>query len=207
MQVLPLLLSAVLTLFLVMDPLGNVPLFASHLKDVRERRKTWVVARESFIALAVLLICLFFGPLLMDLMHIGQESLHIAGGVLLLLIALGMIFPGGNPLTADDELPHSEPFIVPLAIPLIAGPSTMATVMLFSSQPKRFPLWVVFLALVAAWLLSSAILLLSTTFSRVLGQRGLVACERLMGMVLSVVSVQMLLDGIELFVKPFLGKR
>jgi multiple antibiotic resistance protein len=192
------LLSAILTLFLVMDPIGNIPFFASYLKDVKGGRKTWVVARESFIALLVLLFFLFFGPLVMQLLHIGEASLHIAGGVLLLLIALGMIFPGGNHLGVlgeDDN--QGEPFIVPLAIPLIAGPSTMATIMVFSSQPEKLWLWVG--ALVAAWVLSSAILIISSGFSRLLGPRGLRACERLMGMVLTVVAVQMFLDGVRLF--------
>jgi multiple antibiotic resistance protein len=191
-------LSAILTLFLVMDPIGNIPFFVSHLKDVKEGRKTWVVARESLIALLVLLFFLFFGPLLMQLMNISEAALYIAGGVLLLLIALGMIFPGTGQLSvvSDDER-QGEPFIVPLAIPLIAGPSTMATIMVFSSRPEPLRLWVG--ALAAAWVLSSAILLLSPGFSRLLGPRGLRACERLMGMVLTVVAVQMSLDGVRLF--------
>jgi multiple antibiotic resistance protein len=191
-------LSAILTLFLVMDPIGNIPFFVSHLKDVKRERQTWVVARESLIALVVLLFFLFFGPLLMQLLHVGQASLHIAGGVLLLLISLGMIFPGTSQLSVvgDDES-QGEPFIVPLAIPLIAGPSTMATIMIFASRPEPIGFWVGSLAV--AWILSSAILLLSPRFSRLLGPRGLRACERLMGMVLTVVAVQMFLDGVRLF--------
>jgi multiple antibiotic resistance protein len=191
-------LSAILTLFLVMDPIGNIPFFVSHLKDVKEGRKTWVVARESLIALLVLFFFLYFGPLLMQLLHVGQASLYIAGGVLLLLISLGMIFPGTSQLNVvgDDEK-QGEPFIVPLAIPLIAGPSTMATIMIFSSRPEPLRFWVG--ALAVAWILSSAILLLSPGVSRLLGRRGLRACERLMGMVLTVVAVQMFLDGVRLF--------
>ena len=194
------LLSAILTVLLVMDPIGNVPMFATYLKDVREGRKTWVVLRESLIALIVLLCFLFFGPRLMLLLNIGQPALHIAGGVLLMLIALGMIFPGGSHLSVvTDEESEGEPFIVPLAIPLIAGPSTMATIMILSSRQERLWQWVV--ALIVAWILSSAILLLSSTFSRMLGPRGLRACERLMGMVLTVVAVQMSLHGIGLFMQ------
>jgi multiple antibiotic resistance protein len=196
------LLSAILTLFLVMDPIGNISFFVSHLKDVREGRKTWVVVRESLIALLVLLFFLFFGPLLMQLLSVSEASLYLAGGVLLLLIALGMIFPGTTHLsvTTDDEN-HGEPFIVPLAIPLFAGPSTMATIMIFSSRPSspQEPGWIWVVALVAAWFLSLAILILSPGVSRLLGQRGMTACERLMGMVLTVVAVQMFLNGIRLF--------
>lgn len=197
------LLSVILTLFLVMDPLGNIPFFISYLKDVKEGRKTWVVVRESLIALVLLLCFLFFGPMLMTLLHVGQESLHISGGVLLLLISLGMIFPGVNPWgNGDHDDTHVEPFIVPLAVPLFAGPSTMAAIMIFSSQSKQWEqLWLLFAALVIAWFLSTAILVLSPTLSRLLGKRGLRASERLMGMVLTVVAVQMFLDGVRLFLE------
>jgi multiple antibiotic resistance protein len=192
-------LSAIVTLFLVMDPLGNVPVFLSYLKDVEERRRRRVLARESVIALVILLMFLFFGPALMGLLHVGRESLHISGGVLLFLISVGMIFPGaghfGVPVEHQSE---GEPFIVPLATPLLAGPSTMATIMIFSSrQPAQPWFWVG--ALVVAWVLATVVLMLSFRLSRLLGHRGLVACERLMGMVLTVVSVQMFLDGVRLF--------
>jgi multiple antibiotic resistance protein len=193
------LLSAILTLFLIMDPIGNVPLFLSYLKDVDERRRPKVVARESLIALAILVCFLLFGPILVRVLHIGVPSLHIAGGVLLFLIALGMIFPGIARISISSEDQRGgEPFIVPLATPFVAGPSTIATLMVFvSKEPQR--LWEWLTALVVAWVLTTTILMLSSSLSRLLGPRGLVACERLMGMILTVVSVQMLLDGIGLF--------
>jgi multiple antibiotic resistance protein len=193
-------LSAVVTLFLVMDPLGNVPVFLSYLKDVEEHRRTRVVARESMIALLILLAFLFFGPTLMELLHVGRESLHISGGVLLFLISVGMIFPGAGHFSVPiDHHNEGEPFIVPLPTPLVAGPSTMATIMIFSSrQPERLWLWAG--ALAAAWIVATLILMLSSGLSRLLGRRGLLACERLMGMVLTVVSVQMFLDGVRLFI-------
>jgi MarC family membrane protein len=194
------LFSAILTLFLVMDPLGNVPVFLSYLKNVEGPRRVRVVVRESLIALLILFGFLFFGSPLMGLLHIGRESLHIAGGVVLFMISVGMIFPVpwhfGVSLDLDEQ---GEPLIVPLATPLIAGPSTMATVMIFGSrQPERLWLWAA--ALVAAWVLSTAILMLSAALSRLLGPRGLQACERLMGMILTVVAVQMFLDGVRLFI-------
>ena len=193
------LLSAILTLFLVMDPVGNVPVFMSYLKDVKEGRRTWVVARESLFALLILLAFLFFGPRLMTLLNIGPAALYISGGVLLFLISVAMIFPGPGHLGIQTDGQTNgqidgEPFIVPLAVPFIAGPSTMATIMIFSSQREELWLWVE--ALLVAWVLAAGILLLSSGFSRLLGQRGLRACERLMGMVLTVVAVQMFLDGI-----------
>jgi MarC family membrane protein len=192
------LFSAILTLLLVMDPLGNVPLFLSHLRDVPEHRRTRVVARESLIALLILICFLLFGPALMALLHIDPASLHISGGVLLFLISVGMIFPGPGHVGVSVQQPtEGEPFIVPLATPFFAGPSTMATIMILSAQPERLWLWTC--ALVAAWALAAAILLLSSHLSRLLGPRGLLACERLMGMVLTVVAVQMFLDGVKLF--------
>jgi multiple antibiotic resistance protein len=193
------LLSAIVTLVLVMDPVGNVPVFLGYLKDVDARRRVWVVARESIIALLILLFFLFFGPALMGLLHIGPPALHISGGVLLFIISVGMIFPGTMHLGVAAEQPHGEePFIVPLATPFIAGPSTMATIMIFASGEPD-PLWAWAAALVAAWVVTAIILMLSARLSRLLGSRGLVACERLMGMILTVVAVQMFLDGVQAF--------
>jgi multiple antibiotic resistance protein len=193
------LASAVLTLFLVMDPIGNVPVFLGLLKDVDERRRTWIVARESVFALLILLFFLFFGPTLMKLLNICISALYISSGVLLFIISVGMIFPHIMHRTPSEE-PQSEcePFIVPLATPLLAGPSTMAPIMIFTSRPNSV-LWHWMLALGLAWIFSTVILLLSPRISRFLGPRGLVACERLMGMILTVIAVQMFLDGIRLF--------
>lgn len=189
------LVSAILTLFLVMDPIGNTPLFMGYLKDVKDERRGRIVARESVFALLILLAFLLLGPTLMSLLGVGRESLYISGGVLLFLIAVGMIFPGGAYLGIHaEDLTEGEPFIVPLAVPLIAGPSTMATIMIFASQPE--PLWVWLVALVVAWGLGATILMLAPGFSRLLGRRGLRACERLMGMVLTVLAVQMFIDGV-----------
>jgi multiple antibiotic resistance protein len=193
------LISAILTLFLVMDPIGNTPLFMVYLKDVSDKRRAWVVARESIFALLVLLAFLFFGPTLMLWLNVKEESLHIAGGVLLFLISVGMIFPGAMHLGSNNgDESEGEPFLVPLAVPLVAGPSTMATIMIFAAQP---PLWHWVVALVVAWALAASILMLAPGFSRMLGQRGLRASERLMGMVLTVLAVQMLLDGVSIFLK------
>jgi multiple antibiotic resistance protein len=190
------LVSAILTLFLVMDPIGNTPLFMVYLKDVKPERRGWVVARESAFALLILLLFLLFGPTLMSLLSITQQALYISGGVLLFLISVGMIFPNPRQIGVHEcDQTEGEPFLVPLAVPLVAGPSTMATIMIFASHPEEpLSLWVE--ALVIAWALTSAILMLAPGFSRILGPRGLRACERLMGMVLTVLAVQMLLNGI-----------
>lgn len=195
------LFSAALTLFLIMDPIGNLPVFVSYLRDVKESRRTWVVARECVIALAVLMAFLLFGPMLMELLQVSKASLYISGGVLLFLVSVGMIFPtpGHFGVPAENET-ENEPFIVPLAVPLVAGPSTMATIMVFSSsQQVQFGLLIA--ALVAAWCVTTMILMLSPSICRLLGPRGLRASERLMGMVLTVVAVQMFLDGVREFLR------
>lgn len=200
-------ISASATLFLMMDPIGNVPVFATLLKDVEPRRRSAVVIRENLIALATLLGFLILGPLVMGWLHIGEPALNIAGGAVLLMIALQMIFPsraGGmaGGLAVGGAVDEGEPFIVPLAIPLIAGPATMAVVMLMATrEPERRLEWV--LAILIAWVLGLCIHLLAGRLRPLLGPRGLLAAERLMGMILLVMAVQMGLSGCELFVHVF----
>jgi multiple antibiotic resistance protein len=193
------LFSAAVLLFLVMDPLGNVPVFLGVLKDVHESRQRRIILRELLIAFGVLCLFLFMGRHILDALGISEPSLSIAGGVILFLIALNMIFPRRQSAFAPASR-NQEPFIVPLAIPLIAGPSAMATVLLLASRnPSRMADW--FLALAAAWSASAVILFFSSFLRRVLGRRGLVAVERLMGMILTTVAVQMLMTGIEQFLE------
>lgn len=186
-------LSAALLLFLILDPLGNIPIFLSLLKPLAPARRRVVLARELLMALAVLLVFLFGGSYLLEAMHLRQESISIAGGIILFIIGLRMIFP--SPQGLMGELPEGEPFIVPMAIPLVAGPSGMAAVMLLaSSEPGRLGDWAI--ALLLAWLATSALLFAAFRLYRLLGMRALLAMERLMGMLLVAISVQMLLDGL-----------
>lgn len=194
---LTLFLSTVFTLTLVMDPLGNIPLFMSALKGVGEARRRKVIARELFIALGIMLFFLLFGKYIVSALSLDLTAMAVAGGIVLFLIAMQMIFPTHHSSFAEG--PEGEPFIVPLAIPLIAGPSTLTTVLLFSLQdPGRLPLW---LAVVGtAWLINAVILAgLSGRLSRLLWQRGLLAMEKLMGMILVTISVQMVMTGIKKF--------
>ncbi len=186
-------LSAALLLFLILDPLGNVPVFLGLLKPLPAHRRRIVVVRELLIALVVLLLFLWGGRYVLELMHLRQESVSIAGGIVLFLIGLKMIFPSPEGMFGD--LPDGEPFIVPMAIPMVAGPSGMAAVMLLGSQePGRMGDWT--LALGLAWLATAVILFSATYLYKVLGSRVLVAVERLMGMLLVALSVQMLMDGV-----------
>jgi multiple antibiotic resistance protein len=186
-------LSAVVTLFLVMDPLGNVPLFLSILKSVDPDRRRIVLVREIAIAYVVLIVFLFAGRPLMRFLNLEAEAVGIAGGIVLFLIALRMIFPSHGPVSAERL--EGEPFVVPLAIPLVAGPSTLATLLLLESAASS-GFGSLILAITIAWALSGAILLSSTFLYRVLGERGLIAMERLMGMLLVMVAVQMLINGV-----------
>ncbi len=189
-------LSAALLLFLILDPLGNIPVFLGLLKPLPAARRRVVLARELVIALVVLLAFLWGGKYVLEAMHLRQESVSIAGGIVLFLIGLKMIFPSADGMFGD--LPEGEPFIVPMAIPLVAGPSGMAAVMLLGSQdPGRMGDWT--LALVLAWLGTAVILFSATSLYKVLGTRVLVAVERLMGMLLVAISVQMLMDGVVAF--------
>ena len=191
-------LSAALLLFLILDPLGNIPVFLSVLKPLAPRRQRAVLVRELLIALGVLMGFLWGGKYALEMMHLRQESVQIAGGIVLFLIGIRMIFP--RPEGLMGELPGGEPFIVPLAIPLVAGPSGMAAVMLMgSNEPGR--LWDWSLALMIAWGATAVILFSATVLYKWMGRSALIAIERLMGMLLVAISVQMFLDGIGTYLK------
>jgi len=190
-------LSATLLLLTIMDPLGKVATFVSALRPVPQEKRLRVIARELVVALGILIAFLFLGQRLLGLLHLKQEALFISGGIVLFLIALKMIFPPSR-READEQ--QMEPFIVPLAIPMIAGPSVLATLLvLVSTQPELIWRW--FTALLCAWSITSAILLCAPAISRVLKEKGSMAVERLMGMLLVLVAVQMFLNGIEYYLK------
>ena len=185
-----------ITLLLIMDPLGNIPPFLSALKKVDDDRRRKVLVREILIAYVVLLAFLFAGKYVLRLLSLQEETISIAGGIVLFLIALRMVFPRED---ATRDALEGEPFIVPLAIPFIAGPSTLAALLLLQQSLDTLQL---FLALTLAWIATAVILLSSTVLYRLLRQRGLIAVERLMGMVLVMLAVQMFINGVARFMKP-----
>lgn len=190
--------SAVVILLLVVDPVGNIPLFVSLLRNVEPARRTRVIIRECAIAFAVLLAFVFFGRWILGLLGLSEPSLSIAGGVILFLIALRMIFRTSEGVFGDTV--DGEPFIVPLAIPSIAGPTAIATVVLLVSRaPQRLPEWIA--AVTVAMLITLAVLVFAERLSKLVGERGLMAFERLMGLILTAIAVEMLLRGIETFVR------
>ncbi|MBC7665698.1 MAG: MarC family protein [Caulobacter sp.] len=192
-------LSAFILLLLVLDPFGSLPVFISILGAVTPERRTLVAVREVLIAFAVLLLFMVSGQGFLNLMRLSERSLEVAGGVILIIIAIRMIFGGGEIYGADVS--KREPFIFPLAVPLLAGPSAMATVLLLASrQPEHLLTWIG--ALTAALAVSGVVLLAADRIRLALGPQMVAAIEKLMGLVLTAVAVEMILAGLKRY---FLG--
>jgi MarC family membrane protein len=190
------LISAFVLLFLVLDPLGNLPIVSSLLRQVDSTRRAKVVVRECFFAYLILLAFMFGGRQFLDVMHLSEISLSIAGGVILFMIAIRMVFKSEEGVFGESLA--SEPFLVPLAIPLIAGPSALATVMLMvSREPAKMGIWVA--AMTAAMLVSAGLLVMGERIEKLFGKRGMEAVERLMGLILTAIAVEMLLGGVKQF--------
>jgi MarC family membrane protein len=186
--------SALVLLLLVLDPFGSLPIFVSVLQGVDPSRRARVAVREALIAFVVLLGFMLGGRAFLDVMRLSERSLEVAGGVILIIIAMRMIFRGGAAVYASDE--KREPFIFPLAVPLLAGPSAMATVLLLASrQPERLLEWVG--ALTVALAVSGVVLLLADRIRRWVGDQVVTAMEKLMGLVLTAIAVEMILAGLK----------
>ena len=191
------MLSMALALFLLMDPIGNVPLFIALLKDIPPKRQRRIIIRELLIALLIIFFFWGLGQPVLKMLSIELPTILISGGIILFLIALKMIFPLKH--EEEPEGSDKEPFIVPLATPLVAGPAVLAAVMLYSGQ--REMLWVSCAAIIIAWAASTTILLSSSFLEKLLGKKGILACERLMGLILTLIAVQMFLEGVVRFFK------
>jgi multiple antibiotic resistance protein len=186
------------SLFLLMDSIGNIPFYISFLKGVEPKRQRVVIFREMVIALFIITLFNFIGDGLMRFLHIQNDTVQIAGGIILFILCLKMIFP--PPHDSNENLPQdSEPFIVPLAIPLIAGPAVLAAVMIYAKQENNS--FVMMGAITIAWAASLVILLGSSYLKKILGWRGILAMERLMGLILILISVQMFLSGLSAFMQ------
>jgi len=186
------MLSMALTLFLLMDSIGNVPIFIALLKKIPPARQKGIIFRELCIALFVILLFWLIGDPLLRVLKIGLPTILISGGIILFLIALKMIFPA--PKETNEISAEKEPFIVPLAIPLVAGPAVLAAVILYSGRKEK--MWICGSAIVLSWIATTIILVSSSFLKKVLGKKGLTACERLMGLILTLLAVQMFLEGI-----------
>lgn len=184
-------------LFLIMDPVGNVSTFLSMVKEIPRTKQRWIVVREMLIALAAMLLFNQIGEHIFSILNISEVAIYLSSGLILFIVAIKILFPTIDSPRAN--LPKGEPFIIPLAIPLIAGPSLLATIMLYAHQVPSYSMMVS--AIVFAWLAASFVLLIAPYLKRALGLNGLLACERLMGMILILLAIQRFAEGIQLFVK------
>lgn len=192
-------LSAFILLLLVLDPLGSLPIFIPVMRQVARERRVWVAVREVGIAFAVLFAFMFLGDVFLRVMRLSERSLEVAGGVILLMVAIRMIFGSGGGVYGTPE--GKEPMIFPLAVPLLAGPSAMATVLLLASrQPERMASWIG--ALACAMGVSLLVLMLCNQIRRWVGDSVVSATEKLMGLVLTAIAVEMILAGLKRY---FLG--
>ncbi len=186
-------ISMAFSLFLLMDPIGNIPFFISFLKDIPARRQFQIILRELIIALVVMIVFNYIGDILLTSLQVTQYSVLISGGIILFILSLKMIFPSKSDLEVSHT-PDKEPFIVPLAIPLVAGPAVLAAIILYSRQEGS-----TIFAIILAWFVSTLILLSSTFINKLLGKRGILAMERLMGLILTMIAIQMFLEGLSQF--------
>lgn len=196
------LLSVTLVLIFIMDPLGNVSSFMAMLKDQPPRRQSQIIMREMLFALALMLIFNFLGEYLQAVLDLSDVAVHLSTGIVLFLTALGVLFPG--PRSVRTTLPTDrEPFLVPLAIPLVSGPALCATIMLYAQQVEST--WIMLVAIAISWAVAVAILLMGRVWLRVLGRNGLIAAERLIAMVLVMLAIQRFAEGVRLFVSQSSG--
>jgi len=194
------ILSATILLILIMNPLGNIPFFLSVLKPIKPRRHAYIIIRETFFAYLLLVIFMLFGQVFLNSIQITEQALGISGGIILFIIAIHMIFPEEKRHTKRPS--ESEPFFVPLAIPMTAGPGALTTVMLFSTtQPDKKLIWIA--AITTASFVVGVILLAGHYLSKYLGEKGLIALERLSGMMLTAMAVQMFLSGINAYFRLY----
>jgi multiple antibiotic resistance protein len=191
-------LKVAVMLFMIIDPIGNIPIFNRVLRHVPEEKRSLVIVRELIVAYIILVVFLFAGEAILGALGLKQPALQVTSGIVLFLIGIDIVFPGTGKKTVDAE--KEDPFIVPLAMPLVAGPSALATLMIFASkQPEKIHIW--WAALTAAWALCFVILVSSKYMLRLIGQRGIRAVEKLIGMLLIMLSVQFFLDGIMAYIQ------
>ncbi len=192
-------LNVTLVLFFVMDPIGNIPLFLVVLDKIPLEKRKWIITREIFFAMLILILFLLIGDRILNYLNVSEFSLKISGSIILFLISIRMIFPPYQQgISIFGDLPEGEPFLFPLAMPSLAGPSAIITVIILSNQKKeQIPLWL--FAIIVSCMLSLAILLSSNIIARFTGKKGIFAMEKLMGMILTVISIDMFLKGLKLF--------
>jgi multiple antibiotic resistance protein len=187
------IISTAILLFFILDPFGNIPLLLSILKNIEVQHRRKVIIRETLIGLAILLVFLFFGKEFLHVFHLETHSISLAGAIIFFIISLKMIFPNPNS-ELFSSTPGEEPLIVPIAMPMIAGPAAIATILVLG-ETNPGNTWELFLALFLAWGFSSLVLIFSPSLYKILKTKGLKALEKLMGMLLLIMAVQMFIDS------------
>lgn len=193
------MMSLIILLTLIMDPLGNLPIFISILKNIKTKRSRIIILREMIFALLIMILFVFLGEKFLSILKLKKEILSISGGIILFIISLKMIFPEPTHKNKNNIL-EDEPFIVPLAIPLISGPSLLATLILLSNQYSK-NISIIFFPILISWGITTIILISSSFFLKILGKNGINALERLMGLILILLSTQMFLEGLQQWFK------
>ena len=180
------------TIFLLMDGVGNIPVFLSILRKYNSSEQRRIIIREMIIAFLILSLFFFCGKTILGLMNISVAAVQVSGGVILFIMALKMIYPSDENIRPEDD---TDPFIVPLAVPLMAGPSSIAMVMIIA-QHNSIGMWLSWLSIILACIATLLTLLIAPFLKRILGRRGMRAIERLMGMILTIISTQMIITGV-----------
>lgn len=194
------IISVTILLILIMDPLGNLPIFMTILKNFKSKKRKIILIREMLSALLIMIIFLFSGKKILAFLNLKTETVSISGGIILFFIAMKMIFPIDIKKKKKEIKPNEEPFLVPLAIPLVAGPSILATLMLLTDQnPNQIKCLTI--SLIIAWSITLSILLMSDIFLKIFGKKIVKVLEKLMGLILIMLSTQMFLDGIKIWLK------
>lgn len=189
------IISTAILLFFVLDPFGNVPVLLSILKDIEIKRSRIIIVRELLIGLGILLIFLFLGKSFLGVFGLEAQAVQLSGALIFFVIGIKMVFPGNSGSTSLYGS-QGEPFIVPIAMPLVAGPSSLATLLVLTkSNPEHTTS--LFISLMLAWSMTALIMYLAPFLHKILKHRALIALERLMGMLLLMLSVQMFIDGIK----------
>lgn len=182
--------SISVTLFFVIDALGNIPAYLFLLKPYDKKRQKKIAIRELLIALGIMIFFHYFGQILLTLLQVSPSTVQLAGGIILFIISIRLIFSDEEKVKWKEQVP----FIVPIATPIIAGPSVLAVIMIFAQDnPSDL---VVCGAIFLAWLLSSVIFFFANPIHRLIKDKGLNAAQRLMGLIVALIAVQWFLEGI-----------
>ncbi|WP_367670612.1 YhgN family NAAT transporter [Sodalis-like secondary symbiont of Drepanosiphum platanoidis] len=188
------IISDIIFLLLIIDPLGNLPIFINILKNINYKRRFFIIIREMIFSLFIMFIFLFFGEKILFFLNLKNYVVSISGGIILFLIALKMIFLENKDKSIIKK--NNEPFLVPIAIPLISGPSILSSLIIFSHNYSNNIKYVIFILFIS-WLIALIILLISNYLIKFLGKQGMIAIERIMGLILIMISIQMILNGIK----------